>query len=169
MWIVLLAVLLVGALTAFPASSFTSASVDRSATVSIADDDSGLLTLYKADSVRKNKRDVLVSVVNNANRPLDITVTGPTGAVLYGDGTNDDEVVTFNDVSDGSENTVEVESQGDYAGQTVEYTITVSGGGLQGTLTRTVNVSNNNGGGKGAGSGPFCEKHPWHQKCPDNS
>ena len=57
-----------------PSTAFTTSSVDRQATATVADDASGFLGIEVAESVRAGTEDRLVTVTNNLGQPLTITV-----------------------------------------------------------------------------------------------
>lgn len=75
----LLIVLTLGVLfagfTIAPSTAFTTGSVDRGTTVTVANDTSGFLSIDVADSVRAGSEDRLVTVTNNLNRSLSVTVS----------------------------------------------------------------------------------------------
>ncbi|MDB2272139.1 hypothetical protein PM032_14085 [Halorubrum ezzemoulense] len=75
----LLTALTVGALVAglviAPSAAFTTGSVDRGTTVTVADDTDGFLGIDVADSVRAGSEGRLVTVTNNLDRPLSVSVS----------------------------------------------------------------------------------------------
>ena len=157
MWIVLLAVLVVGVFTAFPASSFTSANVERGATVSVVNDTNvnALVPLDMAPEIssNENKQTRLVTIHNGFNQELTVDVTGQPNSTLYLAGGQSGSSVTVT-VASGDSTAVEVSvDKGAYSsGDTYSYTIRVTGGGVAGTMTRSATVTNGNpdtGGGGG--------------------
>jgi len=58
-----------------PSAAFTTGSVDRGTTVTVADDADGLLGIDVAGSVRAGSEDRLVTVTNNLDRSLTVTVS----------------------------------------------------------------------------------------------
>ena len=75
----LLIALTVGALVAgfviAPSAAFTTGSVDRGTTVTVADDTDGFLGIDVAGSVRAGSEDRLATVTNNLDRSLNVTVS----------------------------------------------------------------------------------------------
>lgn len=159
----LLAVLVVAVAAtgvAVPAASFTTADVPRTTGVDVVDDANGLVGLEKAGSVRKNSRERLVTVTNNAGEPTSATVSlapGSADGELYcggGDCTKQGPETVVLTLSPGVSTDVEVEATGAPTGSIV-YDVTGDAGGLGFELQRSADITaaNSNTGGNNSDAG----------------
>lgn len=134
-----------GAASAFDTVAFSSATAPRTTNVSVADDPDAIIGLLVADSVRKNKKDVLVDIENGTGHTVDFTVSLDDCAhgILYGpNGSGCSVGLTL---SPGASKSVEIEAS--VKDTTIPFTITGSSSEFAFEATReTTAVSGNTAG-----------------------
>lgn len=67
--------ILIAGFVVAPSAAFTTGSVDRQTTATVADDANGFLGIEVTDSVRAGSEDRLVTVTNNLSQPLTVAVS----------------------------------------------------------------------------------------------
>ncbi|MWG33164.1 hypothetical protein [Halomarina oriensis] len=148
----LLALLAVGALAAFPASSFTSASVDRGTTVGVVDDTDPSAVIGLTDqAVRSGKVSEFLTLTNRVGTQISVTVVvteqganGGTDTTLYADGRSETNQISFTIQPGGTKSLGAETSLPD--SERLTYTIEVDGTGFSGALSnRGVDVERGNG------------------------
>lgn len=144
---------------AVPAASFTTADVPRTSGVDVVDDANGLVGLDKATTVRRNSRERLVTITNNAAEPASVTVSLAASSAdgeLYcgsGDCTKQGPETVVLTLSPGGSAGVDVEATGSPTGRIV-YDVTGEAGALRVELQRSAAITPESGGGSpGGGSG----------------
>jgi hypothetical protein len=75
--------ILIAGVVVTPSAAFTTSSIDRQTTATVADDASGFLGIAVTDNVRAGSEDQLVTVTNNLSQSVTITVS--SSAVLSND------------------------------------------------------------------------------------
>ncbi len=165
----LTAVLLAGvvvsvAVSAVPASSYSTGTAQRGSSVAVASDETAVVGLDVATSVKKGGVHPLVNVTNRMGVPLTVTVTltNPNTGELYYDGTKRGSSATFTLGAAGTP-TAQVAVKVSKKPDVIAFDVTAeSNGASVRAANRRVNVSTgpSSGGGSGGGGGPPCGTPP---------
>ena len=129
----------------FPTAAFTSGSVTRGSTAAVADDTSGLLGLDVAGSVSAGSTSPIVTVTNQLDRSLDVSVASGTASVSLSNAAAT--------LAPGESLTTDATVSCDSPPSTVTATVTaVAGSQFSGTASRTTTVDTSD---CSSNSGPF--------------
>lgn len=154
---VTVALVIVAAFGAIPATSFTESLIPRSGSIDVVSDQDGTLGLDVATSARKNKQDPLVTVTNNFGAPTSVTVSLDDGTQgdLYVNGVNTGDVATVT-LPAGGVQTVEIVAEGTPNTQ-LSFDVSATSLGVTATFpNRVTTIASGGGGGPpgGGGGGP---------------
>jgi hypothetical protein len=165
--LVLLVVVVALAGVAVPAASFTTADVPRGASVSVTQDTDGIVGLDKATSVQAGEKERLVTVTNNNDQTVDVTITfeNPGRGYLTAANTGQRNSVELT-LTQGESQDIIACTDGNNAEARFSFSAVVGDGELTGesTTDRKVTIENGgsgqpcyagngNGGGNGNGNG----------------
>lgn len=156
---VVIALIVLASIMVAPAASYTSSSLDRSASNDVVDDPTGAVGLDVAESVRANSVEPLVEVTNNFGFDLSVTVAlqNPDDGVLYLDGDDFGDQHTFT-VPAGDIRTIDIDVS-NQAGQQwqVYFDVTASANGFTFSANDRFTEAQKGGGGGGCqGGNPNC-------------
>lgn len=128
-----------------PAGSFTTATVERNSTIDVVDDATAIIGLDVASTVTTGSTDPLVSVTNNVDRTLEVTVRLDPAVTDIGDlvvgGVDHGDAATFT-LSPDSNETVSVDLIGDCTldGETLPFDIDGNTSAFDGTADRSSSI-----------------------------
>ena len=161
LFVVLVVVTAALAVTALPAASFSTASVPRDTNANVVKDPDAVVGLDKAESVREDEKDRLVTITNNFDGPADVTISlveddGDFYVDTDGDGTaeNVGNSHTFTGLASGGTVEVCVEAAASTAGTVLEYDLNGEHSETTFDMRRSADIES--GGGKQGGGAGDC-------------